>query len=72
MMGMLNLLICLTFLFRSVNTGDIYMGFRKINSNSIGTDGLSKKFIKVVLPFIINPILDLFNTIIMTSTFPDV
>ena len=43
----------------------------EIKSKATGSDNIHPDFIKMILPFLIRPITHIFNTIIMTSTFPN-
>jgi hypothetical protein len=44
--------------------------FMGITSNAIGSDGISLKFLKLLLPFIIDHVLHVFNHAFTCSVFP--
>lgn len=60
----------LKFSFRCFTAEDVVEGFHKVKSNSVGLDDINPRFIKLILPWIIRSVVHLFNTIIITSTFP--
>lgn len=59
-----------SFQFSSVTESDVYKSVMNIQSNAVGEDGMSIRFIKIVLPYIINSLTHVFNHCITTSTFP--
>ena len=58
------------FSFVNVNQCDVLKSFLKITSNATGYDNIEPRFLKILLPNILPYICHVFNTIIMTSTFP--
>lgn len=58
------------FSFAECNEADIISAIFSISSNATGLDAIPLRFIKLILPFIINPIMYLFNLFINTSKFP--
>jgi hypothetical protein len=58
------------FYFRPVDGDECLAAFMAITSNSIGSDGISLKFLKLLLPFIIEHVLHVFNHAITCSLFP--
>ena len=58
------------FSFRSVDVFEMFETFNIIKSNAIAYDGISLKFLKLVMPIAGNFILYLVNTILTTSCFP--
>lgn len=59
-----------SFNFSPVSPNDVLRCINQINSNAIGEDGLSIKFIKLGLPYILNSLTHVINHIFTTSTFP--
>jgi hypothetical protein len=57
------------FLF-DVDGDECLAAFMGIMSNAIGSDGNSLMFLKLLLPFIIGDVLDVFNSAITCSVFP--
>ena len=49
---------------------DLIIHFNKLKKNSVGLDNINPKFLKILLPYLLPYILNLFNTIIMTSKYP--
>lgn len=58
------------FKFGLTNENEVINAIGSIKSNSIGLDGIPLKFIKYILPLIINQITYIFNLIIKSSKFP--
>lgn len=59
-----------TFQFNAVNEVDVQKAIMKIRSNAVGEDGVSIKFLKMILPFVIGPLTHIYNHCITTSEFP--
>lgn len=59
-----------SFQFSSVTESEVYKSVMSIQSNAVGEDGMSIRFIKLVLPYITNLLTHIFNHCITTSTFP--
>ncbi|KAI8129221.1 RNA-directed DNA polymerase from mobile element jockey [Lucilia cuprina] len=59
------------FSFKHIYSDELLYALSKVKSNSIGTDGFPIRFIKLVFPCIIQPVLHLFNMVITTSTYPN-
>lgn len=60
----------LCFNFINFTQEDVLKSFLSIKSESVGCDEIHPKFTKILLPYILPYITHLFNTIIMSSTFP--
>lgn len=58
------------FNFKRIREEDIVQAILAIKSNAVGLDGLSPKFIKLLLPFILPYITYIFNNVITMSVFP--
>lgn len=58
------------FQFNCFYQTDVYKSFLSIKSNATSYDGVHPKFIKIIFPFILPYITNLFNTIITRSMFP--
>jgi len=58
------------FQFSAICELDIARCLSKVKSNAVGHDGLSIKFLKVILPYILAPLTHLINHCLTTSTFP--
>lgn len=56
--------------FCEINIDDLHFAIQKIKSTAIGLDNINLKFIKIIFPFISQYILDIFNQIIQTSSYP--
>jgi len=56
--------------FINVTQCDVLKSFHKITSNAIGFDNIEPRFLKLLLHKLLPYICHIFNTIIMTSTFP--
>lgn len=56
--------------FYSVDMSEVYNAIHSIKSSAIGMDGICPKFLKLILPCIIDMLTHTFNHIITTSTFP--
>lgn len=59
-----------TFSFQNVTDEEVVKAVSGVKSNAIGLDGISLKFLKLLLPAITPCITHIFNTILTTSTFP--
>lgn len=59
-----------TFEFRFVSEADVYRAIMNIRSNAIGEDGLSIRFLKIIIQFVLGPLTHIFNHCITSSTFP--
>jgi hypothetical protein len=59
------------FHFSAVSQHDVLSAINKIKSNAAGVDGLSLKFLKIMLPIILPFITHIINTSLLTSVFPD-
>ena len=59
-----------SFVFHTVSPADVVFAFRSLKSNAVGLDGVSLKFIKRILPAIINFITDVYNRCLTESYFP--
>jgi Reverse transcriptase (RNA-dependent DNA polymerase) len=58
------------FSFRHVDADECLRAFMGITSNAVGLDGISIRFLRVLLPFILNHVLHVFNHAITCSVFP--
>jgi hypothetical protein len=58
------------FILRTVSFCDVKKTIRSVNSYAVGLDGISLKFIKLILPEIVSPIAHIFNKTISSKTFP--
>lgn len=58
------------FEFSSVSEIEVYESIMKVRSNAIGVDGVSIKFLKIVLPYVVSSITHIFNHCLTTSAFP--
>jgi hypothetical protein len=58
------------FSFRHVDGDECLAAFMSITSNAIGSDSISLKYLKFLLPFIIDNVLHVFNHAITCSVFP--
>lgn len=58
------------FSFRHIDTAECLEAFAGIKSNAVGLDGISIKFLRVLLPFISEHIRHIFNHAITCSVFP--
>jgi len=59
-----------SFSFRNVSNDEVFSAINKIKSNAIGYDGISTRFLKLILPVILPIITHLFNFILTTGSFP--
>lgn len=59
-----------SFSFRTVESWEVVNSIWEIKSNAVGLDGLPIKFIKIILPLVLQHITHLFNSVIRTSTYP--
>jgi Reverse transcriptase (RNA-dependent DNA polymerase) len=60
-----------TFSFRNVDIIEVKNAIFGIKSSAIGLDGISLRFVKMILPSILPCITHIFNTVLTTSTFPN-
>jgi Reverse transcriptase (RNA-dependent DNA polymerase) len=58
------------FSFRHIDTAECLEAFAGIKSNAVGLDGISIKFLRILLPFISEHIRHVFNHAITCSVFP--
>jgi hypothetical protein len=58
------------FSFTNVNTMEVHRAINHIKSNAVGLDGISLKFLKLILPIIQPCVLNIFNTVLTNSIFP--
>lgn len=58
------------FIFHEVSTLDIIFAFHSVKSNAVGLDGVSLKFVKYMLPAIINLLTNIINRCIRENYFP--
>lgn len=58
------------FHFRCIQDYDVINSIYEVTSNAVGLDELPMKFIKLVLPILIDPLTYMFNCIIVTSKYP--
>lgn len=61
-----------SFEFSAVCEVDVAMCIHKIKSNAIGEDGISIKFIKLIMPFVLSSLTHIINHCFTCSYFPDV
>lgn len=61
-----------SFEFQRVTQSDVVLAMKSIKSTAIGADGIDPKFLKIIIPWIIDYITHLFNSIITTSSFPSI
>lgn len=59
-----------SFRFRPVQCWEVVNVVCSIKSNATGLDGLPIKFIKIILPLVVQQITHMFNCIIETSSYP--
>lgn len=59
------------FRFVDATGDDIVRAVYSIKSNASGEDGITLRFIKLILPHIVNPLLNLINYSFQTGTYPD-
>jgi len=59
------------FRFNYLTELDVVNGINGIKSNAIGQDGISLKFVKILLPYIVSSLTHIFNHCINSSVFPD-
>ncbi|XP_053692211.1 uncharacterized protein LOC128740674 [Sabethes cyaneus] len=60
-----------SFCFQPVHDWEVVNAICDIKSNAVGMDGLPIKFVKIILPLVVQHITYLFNMFIEGSTFPD-
>jgi hypothetical protein len=58
--------------FAFINTFELefYNAIRQIRYNAVGADGVSIKFLKIILIHILPYVTQVFNTILMSSSYP--
>lgn len=59
------------FTFQNIGEYDTINAIFEVNSNAVGLDELPIKFIKFILPLLLQPITYLFNCIIESSVYPN-
>lgn len=59
-----------TFQFTTVSEIDVHKAVMNIRSNAVGEDGVSIKFLKMILPYVIGSLTHIYNHCITTSNFP--
>jgi Reverse transcriptase (RNA-dependent DNA polymerase) len=59
------------FSFQNVTDAEVVKAILGVKSNAIGLDGVSLRFLKLLLPAITPCITHIFNTILTSSIFPD-
>lgn len=59
-----------TFSFSCINQSDVLSACLGIKSNAIGSVDIHPKFLKIILPFLLPFITNIFNKILTTSIFP--
>ncbi|XP_073820641.1 uncharacterized protein [Musca autumnalis] len=59
------------FEFRCVAYEEVLSSFKEVKSNAIDPDGVDPKFIRIILPRLLPYISYFFNTILTTSTYPN-
>ncbi|XP_055633038.1 uncharacterized protein LOC129773455 [Toxorhynchites rutilus septentrionalis] len=59
------------FSFQQIAAHEVLNAFCEVKSNAVGTDEIPTKFLKIILPLIIDHIVHLYNMIIKTLTFPE-
>jgi len=60
-----------SFNFVPVCESDVIRCVRKIKSNACGNDGISIRFIKILLPYVVRPLTHIINHCVTTCTFPE-
>lgn len=58
------------FRFRCIQDYEVINSIYEVKSNAVGLDELPMKFIKLILPILIDPLTYMFNCIIVTSKYP--
>lgn len=58
------------FMFQQIHECEVINAIFDVKSNATGSDGISTKFLKIILPLIIPRVTCLFNMVITSSTFP--
>lgn len=59
-----------SFSFRNVTPNDVLNALSRIRSNATGLDGVSLKFFKIILPYVVNFFTDFLNRCFTGSHFP--
>ena len=60
------------FSFHNVSAYDVLTAINSLKSYSLGLDGLPLKFVKLIIPYIIPYLTNIFNTVLTTSYFPKI
>jgi len=58
------------FSFECIDPETVRKAIYRIKSSAVGNDQISMLFIKLILPYITNPITNMFNLSLMSGTFP--
>lgn len=58
------------FVFIPVSEIDVANSVKKVKSNAVGEDGVSIRFLKLILPYILSPLTHIINHCFTTSVFP--
>lgn len=58
------------FAFKCVDMNDVDLAFQRLKSDAEGCDGLSLRFIKILLPAILPHLTEIFNYILTSSSYP--
>ncbi|XP_058816415.1 uncharacterized protein LOC131679696 [Topomyia yanbarensis] len=58
------------FHFRDVDASEVNRRLHEIESNAVGSDGIPISFLKLLSPFLLPVLVELFNKIIATQVFP--
>lgn len=59
------------FSFNCVEDIEVVSALKSVKSNASGTDNISPKFIRLILPIVIKPLKHILNTCISSSQFPE-
>lgn len=57
------------FSFSNITESDVVLAIKKVKSDAIGTDEISLKFLKIILPMVLPAITDIFNASLTKSYF---
>lgn len=60
------------FSFQNVNPNEVELAIASIKSDAVGLDGISLRFIKLILPHVLPYITHIFNFVLTSSIFPSV
>lgn len=58
------------FSFTNVSIADLHIALLRIRSNSVGSDGVSIRLLKIVFPYLSGHMLHIINSILMSSRYP--